>query len=178
MQSLIERLAQGSLQPNEYQTWNQAVGSVPQNQFAQAAGQAFQQVNPNEYYQHTQPGVAGTNPLGTLDDQQRSGLAQTLLSSLYNRGVNQQQIQQAGINTFDPNQMTPQQIAALAQWMQQNHPEALGQAAAQYQDKPSILSSLMGNKTLLALGSLLGAAFLANRGQGGGGLGSLGGTPF
>jgi len=166
MSTPFERWSQGprGMQQQDYQSWNQNVGSVPQPQFTHAATQAFQQVNPQDYYGHTQPGVAGTDPFGSLPQPQQQGLAQTLLNALFNRGVNQQQVAQgAGINNFDPSRMSPQELASLAQWMQQNHPEALGQAAAQYQNQPDILSSLMGNKALLALGATLGAAFLANR---------------
>lgn len=168
MSNILERLAQaaGGMQPQDYQNWNQTVGAMPQQQFGQAAGQAFQQVNPQDYYNHTQPGAGGTNPLGSLSQPQQTSLAQTLLNALFNHGVDQQQIQQgAGINTLNPSQMSPQELATLAQWMQQNHPQALGQAAAQYQNQPDILSSLMGNKTLLALAALLGASYLQHRAQ-------------
>lgn len=173
MSTPFERWAQGpsGMQQQDYQNWNQMVGRMPQQQFTQAASQAFQQVDPQEYYNHTQPGVGGTNPFGSLAQPQQSSLAQTLLGALFNRGVNQQQVMQgAGIGTADPTQMGPQELAGLTQWMQQNHPQALGQAAAQYQNQPDILSTLMGNKTLLAMGAALGASFLANRAQGGSGL--------
>jgi hypothetical protein len=169
MSTPFEQLAQGLLgsQPQARQNWNQTVGAMPQQQFTQAAAQAFQQVDPREYANHTQPGVGGTDPFGSLPQPQQTGLAQTLLNALVNRGVNPQQVQQgAGIGTLDPNRMGPQELAALAQWMQQNHPQALGQAAAQYQNQPDLLSTLMGNKTLLAMGAALGATYLANRAQG------------
>jgi hypothetical protein len=51
MSTIFERLAQGpgGMQQGDYQNWNQMVGSVPQDQFAQASSQAFQQVDPQEY---------------------------------------------------------------------------------------------------------------------------------
>jgi hypothetical protein len=154
----------GQMPPGNQQGWNPAMASVPPEQFAQAAHQAFQQMNPQEYYNHTQPNVGGTNPFGNLPQPQQSGLAQTLLNTLFGRGVNQQEVQQgAGLSTLNPSQMSPQELAALTQWMQQNHPQALGQAAAQYQSQPDILSSLMGNKGLMAMGALLGAGYLAHR---------------
>jgi hypothetical protein len=165
MSTVFERLAQGpgAIQQNDVQNWNQTVGNVPPQQFAQASSQAFQQVNPQDYAAHTQPGVSGTDPFGSLQPHQQAGLAQTLLGALVNRGVNQQQITQgAGVSTLNPSQMNPQELAALAQWMQQNHPQALGQAASQFQNQPDLLSSLMGNKGLLALGAILGAGYLAN----------------
>ncbi|MFN8483262.1 MAG: hypothetical protein U0768_09505 [Anaerolineae bacterium] len=59
--------------------------------------------------------------------------------------------------------MTPQQMAALAQWMQQNHPEALGQVAAENQNNPDLLQSLLGNKLLMLAVAGLGAKYLADR---------------
>jgi len=180
--SIFEQLAQELIggQPVDNQNWNQTVGSVAQPQFAQSASQAFRQVQSQDYYDHTQPGVGGTDPFGSLPPPQQSGLAQNLLNALFNRGVPRQKVMQStGLNTLDPNQMSPAQIASLAQWIHQNHPEALGQVAAQYQQQPDILSRLMGNKGLMALGGLLGAAVLSNGslgGLGGGGLSSLGGT--
>lgn len=169
MDSIINRLVQGAgtFQQNDHNNWNQSVGSIPPDQFAQASTQAFQQVNPQDYYEHTQPGVAGTNPFGQIQPTQRVGLVQSLLQSLFSRGIDQQQVMQGtGLGALNPEQMSPEQIAALAQWIQRNHPEALGQVAAQYQNQPDLLSSLMGNKTLLALGALLGASYLSHRNQG------------
>jgi len=62
--------------------------------------------------------------------------------------------------------MSPQDLAALAQWMQQNHPGALGTTAAQYQQQPGILSSLLGNKALMMAAAALGAKYLADRSGG------------
>jgi len=166
MSTIFDRLAQGpeAMQQGDVHNWNQTVGSVPQPQFAQASAQAFQSLNPQEYVNHTQPGVGGTDPFGSLMPHQQSSLAQGLLGALFNRGVDQQQVTQgAGINNLDPSRMSPQELAMLAQWMQRNHPEALGQAASQFQSQPDLLSSLMGNKGLLALGAVLGASVLANR---------------
>jgi hypothetical protein len=160
---------QGQMQPGQLPQgnqpgWNPAMANVPPEQFAQAAHQAFQQMDPQEYANHAQLGGGGANPFGNLPQPQQSGIAQTLLSTLFGRGVNQQQVQQgAGLSTLNPSQMSPQELAALAQWMQQNHPQALGQAAAQFQSQPDILSSLMGNKGLMAVGALLGAGYLAHR---------------
>jgi hypothetical protein len=166
MSSPFDRWSQGpsEMQPGDEQGWYQMARSLPPEQFAQVAGQAFQQVHPQDYYEHSQPGIGGTDPFGSLPQEHQSGLAQTLLGSLFNRGVNQDQVQQGtGISNLDPSQMSPQELAALAQWMHQNHPQALGEAAAQYQGQPDILSRLMGNKALLALAATVGAGLLAKR---------------
>ena len=144
------------------------VGSAPPEQFGRAAYSSIQQVDPQEYHQHTQPGVIGTDPFGSLQPQQRSGLAGSLLGALFNRGLGQQQVMQgAGLNTLNPSQMSPQDLAALSQWTQQNHPQAFGYTAAQYQQQPDILSSLLGNKALMMAAATLGAGRRAEgRGQG------------
>ncbi len=175
--NIFERLAQnpGGMQQQDYQNWNQMVGSAPQGQFGQQAYQAIQQVPPQEYFQHTQPGVGGTDPFGALMPQQRSGLAQSLIGALMGQGVGQPQIGQiigmgggmaGNQGSFNPSQMSPQQMAALAQYMQQNHPQALGQVAQQYQSQPDVLHSLLGNKALMMLAAGLGAKYLQDRSQG------------
>ena len=166
MSTIFDRLAAGpgGLQQEDYQDWNQMVGSAPPDQFGRAVYSSIQQVPPQEYYNHTQPGVAGTDPLGALQPQQRSGLIGSLLGTLFNRGVDQQQIMQgAGLSTLNPNQMSPAEMAALAQWTQQNHPQAFGYTAAQYQQQPDILSSLLGNKALMMAVAALGTSYLANK---------------
>ena len=89
MSSIFERLAAGpgALQQSDYDNWNQAVGSAPPDQFGRAAYNAMRQLDPQEYYNHTQPGVGGTDPFGALGGGQRTGLVQTLLSTLMGRGI-------------------------------------------------------------------------------------------
>jgi len=142
---------------------NQVLGSAPPEHVQEAATSAIQQVDSQEYAAHAQPGVGGTDPFGALSGAMRSGLAQNLLGSLFNRGVGQQQISQgAGVSTLDPSKMSPQDLAALAQWIKQNHPEAMGQVAQQYQQQPDILQSLLGNKALMLLAAGLGAKWMAD----------------
>jgi len=167
--TIFERLAQGpnAVQQNDRNEWNQMAGSAPQQQFGQAVVNSLQQVPQQEYYQHTQPGVGGTDPFGALSQQQRGGLAGALIGALTNMGVGQQQIMQgAGVNTVNPNQMSPTEMAQMAQWTRQNHPGAFGQVAQQYQQQPGILGSLLGNKALMATAATLGAKYLEDRSQG------------
>jgi hypothetical protein len=163
---IFDRLSKGpgSLEPQDYQEWNQMVGAAPPEQFGRASYNAMRQVDPQDYYQHTQPGVGGTDPFGALQPQQRSGLAESLLGNLFRRGVDQQQVMRgAGMQNIDPNRMSPQELAALAQWAQQNHPQAFGYTAAQHQQQPDILSSLLGNKALMMAAATLGAKYLSDR---------------
>jgi hypothetical protein len=169
MSSILERLAagMGGMQQQDLQQWNQTAGSAPTEQFGRAVFDAVRQVPQQEYYEHTQPGVGGTDPFGALQPDQRTDVIGTLMNVLFNRGVSQQQVMQsAGVNTLDPSQMSPSNMAAVAQWVQRNHPQAFGYTAAQYQQQPDILSSLLGNKALMTAVASLGAAYLANRSKG------------
>ncbi len=166
MANFFDRLAAGpnAMQSSDYDMWNQTVGSAPPERFQQAANQAIQQVSPEEYYQHTQPGVGGTNPIGRLPQTQRAGIAESLLSALTGSGMNTNQIQQqANLQTLDPRQMSPQELASLLQYVKQNNPNALSQVATRYQTQPDILHSLLSNKALIGLAIGLGAKLLADQ---------------
>ncbi len=152
--SIFDRLAggPGNLQSQDYDNWNQMVGAAPPERFGRATYDAIRQVDPREYYEHTQPGVGGTDPFGMLPSDRRAGLAQLLLGELSRRGLGQQDIARgAGVQQFDPNRMSPRELAALAQWMQQQQPKAFGRVAAQHQREPDVLSSLLGNTALQTL---------------------------
>jgi hypothetical protein len=69
----------------------------------------------------------------------------------------------AGLGNVDPSRMSPAELAQLAQWMQREQPKAYGRVAAQYQDKPDILSSLLGNKALMMAVAGIGAKILSDR---------------
>ncbi len=144
---------------SQRQQWSQQVGSIPPDQFQQATTQAVQQVDPQQYQNHLQ-----SQPIANLPQNQQSSLAQTLLSTLLNRGVSQQRLsQQTGVQNFDPRQMTPQQIASVLQYAQQNHPQALGQVATQYQNQPDVLHSILGNKALLAAAAAVGVGLMTGQ---------------
>jgi hypothetical protein len=166
---IFDSLARGpeNLQPHDYQDWDQMVGSAPPERFGRAAYDSVRQVDPQDYYQHSQPGVGGTDPFGSLQAEQRSGLAGSLLGALFNRGVDRQQVMQgAGVGTLDPDRMSSGDLASVSQWAQQNHPQAFGYTAAQYQREPGILSSLLGNKALMMTAAALGAKYLNDRSRG------------
>jgi len=149
----------------DFQNWNQMVGSAPPQYTQQAFAQAAQQVDPQDYYQHVTPGIGGTDPLGTLGSGALGTIAGSLLSNLGGGGGRSQMI--PGLSTTNPRQMSPQEVAALAAYMQQNHPQAFGQAAAQIgQQQPDLLHSLLGNKALMLAAAGLGAKFLQDRSQG------------
>ena len=166
MANIFDRLAAGpgGLQQQDYDNWNQMVGAAPPDRFGRATYDAIRQVDPRDYYRHTQPGIDGTDPFGALSGGQRGGLVGSLLGALFNRGVGQQDVMRgAGLNTLDPNRMSPAEMAALAQWAQRNHPQAFGYTAAQYRDQPDVLSSLLGNKALMMVAGAIGAKLLSDQ---------------
>lgn len=166
MGSIFDRMAQGpgGLQQSDYNEWNQMVGSAPPDRFHQAATQAIQQVPHEEYSQHVQPGVGGTDPLGSLQPNQRSSIAQSLIGALTGSGMSPSQIQQnTNVQSLDPRQMSPQDLASMLQWTKQNNPNALGNVATQYQNQPDMLSSILSNKALMGIAIGLGAKYLSDR---------------
>lgn len=166
MADLFDRLAAGpnNLQQRDFDDWNEMVGAAPPDRFTQAANQAMRDVDPREYYEHSQPGIGGTDPFGALERTQREGVLGSLLGSLFKRGMNRDEVMRdSGLNSLDPDRMSPDEMARLAQWMQRNHPEAFGATAVQYRDRPDLLSSLLGNKALMMAAAALGAKFLSDR---------------
>jgi len=149
-------------QPLSQNDLNQAVGQATPEQFGRAVFGAITQVPPEQYQQHVTPGAGGTDPIGQLPQAQRSDLASTVLNVLGNRGVDLNSIaQSAGLGTLDPRKMSPNDVAALLQWTQQNHPQAFGYTAAQYQNQPNILQALLSNPALISTVMTLGSQFLS-----------------
>jgi hypothetical protein len=176
MPSIFDRLAAGpaQLQPQDFQDWNQMVGSAPPEKFGRAAFDSVRKVDPRDYYEHTQPGVGGTDPFGSLGGGLLGQVAGSLLGNLFNRGLDQQQVMRdAGVQQLDPNRMSPGDLAQLAQWAQRNHPQAFGYTASQYQNQPNVLQALLGNKALMGMLTQLGSAYVANKMSG-----RRGGSPF
>src|SRR5512141_2681121 len=116
MSSLLDRIAQGhvAMTQGDHDAWHQQIGSAPPDRFQQAATDAVRQVPADHYAEHFQADQNGTNPLHRVKEPERSTIAAGLLSSLMQRGVSQNQIQQqVGLSSLDPRQMSPQDISAL-----------------------------------------------------------------
>jgi hypothetical protein len=171
--NIFEQLAQGAgMSPEALSELHEVIGSAPPQQLGGAVTQAVQQVPPEEYAQYTDPSAGGTDPLGALGGGQLASLASTILSALASKGVSATQVsQQTGTGPVTGGQITPEQMAAIAQWVQQNHPEVLGKVAQQYQQQPDILHSLLGNKALMATAALLGAKYMSDHYEPGTGIG-------
>ncbi len=157
--SLVQQIAQGGLNSQQREQWNTTVGAASPNQFAQQAGQAASQVPPQQYQQHLQ-----SQPVANLPPEQQSSLASTLISTLMSQGMGQQQIKQnTGVQTVDPSKMSPQEIASVLQYVHQTNPQLLGNVAAQYQNQPDVVHSILGNKALLAVAAAVGAGLLTGQ---------------
>src|SRR5918911_1315953 len=144
----LERLAQGQAnfedaQSPDFEHWNQLVGAAPPEEVHEAMAHAAQRVDPQEYYEHITPGVRGTDPLGGLGGGALGRLAGHLLGNLTGSGgVDARQLLQQipGLHTTDPQQMSPQEVASVANYMRQYHPEAFGRAAAELgRQEPGLL---------------------------------------
>jgi hypothetical protein len=154
----------------DFEHWNQLVGAAPPEAVQDAMTRAAQQVDPQEYYEHITPGVRGTDPLGALGGGALGTLAGRLLGSLAggDRGdLDRLRQQVPGLHTADPQQMSPQEVASLANYLRQHHPGAFGRAAAQLgREEPGLLQQLLGNKFLLLAAAGLAAKFLGDRTRG------------
>ena len=152
MSSIFEKLAneQATLDPQEQRQLNEALANVPQGELSAAVTNAVKQLPSEDYYAHTEPGVNGTDPLGSLGKADLTRLVGSVLGALNGKGVSPTQVAQAtGAETTDPKYVTSDDMARIVQWVQQNHPEVLGHVAQQYQANPNILQTLLGNKALM-----------------------------
>ncbi len=186
----LKRLSGGNMdpaQPNDQQDMGQLMGGVPQDAFQQHTANALSQVDPQQYQEHITPGVGGTNPLGGLGKGMLGSLAGSLVGNLLGNQMGGGmgslagslagsmaggQMAQGGIgglanmlglNHTDPQQMDEQDVAKLAAHAQQNNPGALAATAAQYQNQPNVLQSLLGNKALLMAGAGLAAGVMSGQ---------------
>jgi hypothetical protein len=174
-QEPVERLAREEAnfddpQSPDFAHWHELVGAAPPEAVQEAMARAAQRVDPREYYEHITPGVRGTDPLGALGGGALGMLASRLLGSLTGSDhVDADQLPQRvpGLHTADPQRMSPQEVAGLADYLRQHHPEAFGRAAAQLgREEPGLLQQLLGNKLLLHAAAGLAGTFLADRTRG------------
>jgi len=174
-QEPVERLAREEAnfddpQSPDFEHWNHLVGAAPPEEVQDVLAHAAQRVDPQEYYEHITPGVRGTDPLGALGGGALGTLASRLLGSLTGgESGDPDQLRQRvpGLHTADPQQMSPQEVASLADYLRQHHPEAFGRAAAQLgREEPGLLQQLLGHKFLLMAAAGLAGKFLADHTRG------------
>lgn len=165
-EQFLQQLASGTMPPDQAarrQEMQQLLGNTPPEAFQQQVTAALQQTPPQEYSDHVTPGVGGTNPLGNLGQGMLGSVAKNLLQNLGGGGGLQDLASRLGLGTTNPQQMNAQDVAKLAQHAQQNDPGALAATAAQYQDRPDILHSILGNKALLMAGAGLAAGVMSGQ---------------
>lgn len=153
MSTIFETLAQEqrSLTPEEQTQLNHVLSRVPQGQLRDAVTNAVKELPSEDYYAHTEPGVNGTDPFGSLAKGDLTRVVGSILGALTSKGVTPAQVaQQTGAPTSDPKYVTSDDMARIVQWLQQEHPDVLGQMAEHYQANPNILQTLLGNKALMA----------------------------
>jgi hypothetical protein len=162
----IQRLASGEgnfqdPRSPDQQTFQDMVGRANPSQLQQVFSQAATQMSPQEYAAHITPGAGGTNPLGALGGGGLAIIASALINHLTGSGglsAGSLLSRIPGLQTTNPNQMDANQVAAVAQYTQQNHPDIFGRVASQIgQQQPGLLNSFVGKA-----GLALGAAALAS----------------
>jgi hypothetical protein len=160
MSSILDALAeeQRTLDPEEQTQLNEALARVPQGRLREAVTNAIKRVPSEEFYAHTEPAVNGTDPFGSLAKADLTRVVASVLGVLTSKGVTPAQVaQRTGAATSDPKYVTSDDMARIAQWLQQEHPDVIGQVAEQYQANPKILQVLLGNKALATAVAEVGA---------------------
>ena len=120
------------------------------------------------YRDHVTPGVGGTDPLGNLGGGGLGAIAGALLGNLGggSGGGNLAGLMGKipGLSHTDPNRMSSHEVAALADYTREHHPNAFGRAAAQVGRKdPSLLQSLLGNPAMMSAAATLASKFMSRR---------------
>ena len=142
------------------------IGAAPPRDAEEAFTTAAREVDSQEYADHITPGVRGTDPLGGLGRGALGTLAGALLGQLSSaRGGGADLTQMIpGLRTTDPNRMSPDEVASVANYMRRQDPEAFGRAAQQVgRQEPGLLQQLLGNKALMLAGAALAAKLMTDR---------------
>jgi hypothetical protein len=164
----LKRLADGQGNFDDHgspdlQSIQELVKNIDPKTLQQLFARMAQQVNPQEYSDHVTPGVGGTNPLGKLLPEGLATIATALLSRLKEGGAGNLASlgKDLGLTSTDPNNMNPDDVAAVARYAQQEKPEAFGKATAQIgQQKPELLHGFLGKAALALTAAALASHFI------------------
>jgi hypothetical protein len=121
------------------------------------------QIDPQEYSDHVTPGIGNTDPLGQMKGGGLASIAAVLLNSLKQAGsgAGAQPSKIPGLQSTDPNQMNSDDVAKVARYTQENHPEAFGKAAAEIgQQKPDLLHGMLGKGAMALAAAALASHFI------------------
>lgn len=132
-------------------------------QLQDVLAQSAKRLDPQEYADHVTPGVGDTDPLGQLKGGGLASVAAVLLNSLkqVGSGAGSHPSKIPGLQTADPNDMNSDDVAAVARYTQENHPEAFGKAAAEIgQQQPGLLHSFLGKAAMAGIAAALASHFI------------------
>jgi hypothetical protein len=121
------------------------------------------QIDPQEYSDHVTPGVGNTDPLGQLKGGGLASIAAVLLNSLKQAGsgAGTQPSKIPGLENTNPKEMNSDDVAKVARYTQQNHPDAFGKAAAEIgQQQPGLLHSVLGKSAMALAAAALASHFI------------------
>ena len=151
----------------DHQHFGQMMGHASDDDLSSAFSHAARGVDANEYRQHVTPGAGGTDPLGALGGGGLATVASALLGQMGGGGgggLSSLLGRIPGLTHTDPKQMNPNEVAALADYTRQHHPDAFGRAAAQVgRQDPGMLQQLLGNKAMMAAAAAMASKFMGSR---------------
>ncbi len=161
---VVQRLARGqadfgSPATPDSQGLHTMMSNASGDKTEQVFTQTAQQMDPQAYANHITPGLGGANPLGNLSSAWLGTIASLLVQHLTGAGGGMNNLLSLvpGLRTMQPSQMDATQVASLASYTQQNHPDIFGRVASQLgQQQPDLLHSFLGKA-----GLAMGAAMLA-----------------
>jgi len=142
--AVFQQLAQGSGggEDDHFQHFENFSSSAPRRDVEAGVGEAFhpETLSSDEVEPQFRTAAEKMHP------NERAEIAQDLLGSLHERGLAPSWLQKMlGLNAIDPGQATPDDVAKLAEYSRQNHPEVFRRVMA---DKPFLVRWL--NKPLVA----------------------------
>ena len=114
-QSTQDGQSQAAKWLQHYQSGN--TDQVPHDELHQTFNQWAQQATPEQVQDATHQGFQ------QVPQQAHAGIASTLLGFFQQHGLNPQH---AGVQTTDPQQMTPQDMSKMTSYAQQQQPDAIG----------------------------------------------------
>ena len=145
------------------------LGHASEDDLSSTFSHAARNMDGAAYRDHVTPGVGGTDPLGGLGQGGLGAIAGALLGSLgggAGGGGNMAGMlgKIPGLSQTDPNRMSSHEVAALADYTRQHHPDAFGKAAAQVGRKdPNLLQQLLGNPAMMSAAAALASKFMSKR---------------
>ena len=140
------------------------VGHASDDDLTNTFSHAARNMDGAAYRDHVTPGVGGTDPLGGLGQGGLGAIAGALRGNLgggSGGGMAGLLGKVPGLSHTDPNRMSSQEVAALADYTRQHHPDAFGRAAAQVgRQDPNLLQQLMGNPAMMSAAMSLASKFM------------------